>query len=127
MLRKIWFKEERRFRDGEVILPQGFRGEALGVVRAGEVEIFRKTPEGDESIHGILKKDAVFGERSFLEDSPRKTGVRARGVVRCLLLDRRQLIRRMHDDPNFAYLVLKDLSRRIRMLSTNLKTGLHED
>ncbi|MCP4040561.1 MAG: cyclic nucleotide-binding domain-containing protein, partial [Gammaproteobacteria bacterium] len=105
-------------------LPQGFLGRTLGVVQQGEVEIFQKTPEGDETIHGILQAGQVFGERSLFGDpTPRNTGLRARVEVRILLLDLRELIRHFQHHPDFAYSVLQDLCRRITILGEDLQSS----
>jgi CRP-like cAMP-binding protein len=52
--------------------------------------------------------------------------VRALGQARVLSVDRRNLMRRIHEDPSLAYRMLLKMSQRIRDLSTEV-ARLDED
>ncbi len=123
----MWCKSKysgQRFQSGDIILPQGCLRRSLGIVQQGEVEIFHKSPDGAETIHSVLRAGQVFGERSLFSDpQPRNTGLRARREAYILLLETRELIRRFHDDPDFAYQALQDLCRRVALLGEGLKSS----
>jgi CRP-like cAMP-binding protein len=50
----------------------------------------------------------------------RMATVRALGEVRVLTVDKRNLMRRIHEDPSLAYRIILALSQRIRELSDDV-------
>jgi CRP-like cAMP-binding protein len=50
-------------------------------------------------------------------DGVRSATVRAMGKVRILTIDKKNFLRRIHEDPSFAYNVIKNLSERISRMN----------
>ncbi len=107
------------YKDGEIIVRQGDPGDCLYVIQKGEVEVFR-VGDGDETPLAVLGKDEFFGEVPLFERQDRSASVRAKGEVRVLTVDRKTLLRRIQEDPTLAYRILETMSRRIRMLDSEL-------
>lgn len=106
----------REYADGEVICRQGEPGQCMYVIQAGEVTVYRE--EGDVEIPiRTLKAGDIFGEMAIFEPQPRSATVRGQGRVRVLTLDKRAFLRRVHEDPSFAYRMLQQMSNRIRVLT----------
>ncbi len=113
---------ERTYKNGEVILRQGERGELMYVLQSGQVEIIRENPDDRSKVLRIN----VLGEGSFFGTVPlfeRRDGrgivrstVRALGDVQVVTVDRATLFRKINDDPSIAYHILQTMSRRIMEL-----------
>jgi len=106
----------RFYRDGEIILPQGDSKPLMGLIESGRVEVFEKSPDGEEVVHRVLQANDSFGVDSLFGNRPRRTGVRAAGKARVAIMDRRDFIRRTQEDPRLTMNVLRSVCRRIREL-----------
>ena len=106
----------REYADQEVVCRQGETGNCMYVVQAGKVEVLREGT-GTEVILGELGPGEVFGEMAIFDRQPRSATVRAKGGARILTLDKRQFLRRVHEDPSLAFHILQGMSRRIRSLN----------
>lgn len=113
-------KTYKCFRNGQVIVPQGHTNQAIGLVETGQVEVFQKTADGEDSVFITLKKNDTFGIGSLFDNHERQTGVRAVNKALVTLMDRRDFIRRIHKDPQVAFNVLKSLCHRIKEMSEEL-------
>ncbi len=109
------------YRDGQVILPQGSNQQAMGFVIDGEVEVYQKTLDGEETILDVLGPNDSFGVHSLFEEIPRPSGIRARGRARVALMGAREYIRLTHETPHLTFQILKSISRRLKELSEELK------
>jgi CRP-like cAMP-binding protein len=58
----------------------------------------------------------VFGEMAIFDRQPRSATVRAKGNARVLTLDKRAFLKRVNEDPSFAFRILQIMSRHIRSL-----------
>jgi len=107
------------YRSGEIIIRQGEPGECMYVIQEGKVEVLYEK-EDDEIKLAVLGKGDVFGEMALFQRQPRSATVRALGDVRVLTVDKRVFLRRVHEDPSFAYVLLQEMSRRISKLDAEL-------
>ena len=53
-------------------------------------------------------------------DGIRSTTVRAMGKVRILTIDKKNFLRRLHEDPTFAFSVIENLAQRISRMNISL-------
>ena len=67
-----------RFANGERIVKQGTRGDAMYVVNSGKVRIFRDS-DGDETTLAVLEPGAFFGEMALFDNAPRSANAAAVG------------------------------------------------
>jgi len=73
---------------------------------------------GDQQVQlRTLGKDEFFGEMALFEHAIRTATVRARGSVRLLSVDHKNLMQRIHEDPSLAYRLMKVMSNRIDTLT----------
>lgn len=111
--------------DGEIILHQGEAGDHMYVIQEGKVEILKEV-NGREVRLAVREAGDFFGEMAIFEHEVRLMTVRALGEVRLLTIDKRNFLRRIHEDPSLAYRIVQTMSRRIRELSvevTQLRMG----
>ncbi|HEY92598.1 MAG TPA: cyclic nucleotide-binding domain-containing protein [Dehalococcoidia bacterium] len=107
------------FRDGEVIVNQGDTGDCMYIIQAGRAEVLQKKEDKEVRL-AMLEEGDVFGEMALFQQQPRSATVRASGEARVLTVDKRIFLRRVHEDPSFAYLILQKMSQRIRDLDAEL-------
>lgn len=109
----------KAYQHGEVILRQGDKSDGMHVVQQGEVEVLHNRDSTEVQVAVLGEKD-FFGDIPFMERA-RDAGVaratmRARGQVRVLTVDKKTLVRRIHEDPSLAYRILETMGRRMREL-----------
>jgi CRP-like cAMP-binding protein len=113
------------YQDGEIIIRQGEVGECMYVIQEGEVEIITEE-EGHEVHLAVREKGEFFGEMALVDREVRSATVRAEGQVRVLTVDKKNFLRRIHEDPTLALRLVETMSHRIRELSeevSSLKGG----
>jgi CRP-like cAMP-binding protein len=110
----------RLYADGEIIVRQGDRGTCMYVIQSGSVVVLDEGG-GQELELATLKAGDFFGEMAIFEREVRSATIRARGEARVLTIDRRTLMRRIQNDPTIAFNLLQTLSRRVRLLDSELK------
>ena len=111
----------RRFDDGESIYEEGRPAAALFLVRKGEVEITKRTPEGSALSLATLAPPASFDELAALgSDVVHWVSARARGSVELLALGRSDVESLSREAPAAANKVIvrvaEATSRRLRAL-----------
>jgi hypothetical protein len=112
------------YRSGEIIVRQGDPGECMYVLQAGQAEVIQEG-DGREIRLGIMGEGDFFGEMAIVDREARSATVRAFGEVRVLTVDKALFMRRVHEDPSFAFRILQKMSHRIREKDaelTHLKT-----
>ncbi len=106
----------KTYRDGEFILREGESGDSMYVVQTGQVEVLKEC-DGKQVPIAIRGEGEFFGEMALFEREVRRASVRARGNVRLLTIDRKNLLRRLQSDPSLAFRIIETMSQRIRELS----------
>lgn len=101
------------YEDGDVIIHEGDVGNCMYVVQEGQVEVYVHRGE-DEIILNVLLPGSFFGEMTLFDKDVRSASVRALGPVRILTVDRKNLMRRVHEDPALAFRLVEMMSHRIR-------------
>lgn len=114
--------ERMTFKPGETIIRQGVQLKGIYVVLKGEVrvehgiQVVRQTVvkqhDGHDSVKEIpgrlsvevtrLGRGAIFGEMSFVDDSPTSAAVSAAGEVEVSYIDGAKVQTRLDEDPAFA-------------------------
>lgn len=109
----------RTYQNGEEIVRQGDSGDCMYVVQEGEVEVVVEQ-DGREVRLGVRRAGEFFGEMAIFEREVRMATVRALGSARVLSVDRKNFLRRIHEDPALAYGMVQSMSGRIRELSAEV-------
>ena len=109
----------KTYHDTEIIIKQGDQGDCMYVIQEGLVEIVLETGRG-EVLLALRGKGEFFGEMALFEREARSATVRALGEARVLTIDRKNLLRRMNEDPSVAFHLLQSLSARFRALNAEV-------
>ena len=103
------------YKDGETIVREGDKGACMYVIEEGAAEVTIRHGAGEIRMAELRKGD-FFGEMALFDEERRSATVRARGEVRALTVDKRNLLRRIKEDPSLAFRIIDTLSHRIREL-----------
>lgn len=106
----------KTYRDTEIIIKQGEQGDCMYVIQEGLVEIVKETDRG-EVLLAIRSQGEFFGEMAIFEREQRSATVRAIGDAQVLTIDKKSLLRRIHEDPSLAFHLIQAMSARIRKMS----------
>lgn len=107
------------FEDGETIIQQGDYGDCMYVIQEGKVEVVQEFDECQIQL-AVRQKGEFFGEMAIFEREVRSATIRALGEVRVVTIDKKNFLRRIHEDPSLAYRIVQTMSNRIRELSLEL-------
>ena len=105
---------ERSIPKGGVILSQGTQGDALYLIRTGQVKVTIIAEDGREVILSVLAPGSFFGEMALLDDEPRSAHVIAMTATTVLQLRREDFRARLRSSPDLSIALLRELSRRLR-------------
>jgi CRP-like cAMP-binding protein len=106
----------RVFEDGEVIIRQGEVGDCMYVIQEGKVAILVEQDGGEVQLAERVEGEFI-GEMAIFDRDVRSATVRASGQVRVLTVDKKNFLRRIHQDPSLAFRVVETMSHRIRELT----------
>lgn len=109
----------RVYEDGELVVERGDTGDSMYVIQEGQVEVVVEK-DGKELRLRTLGEGEFFGEMALFEREARSATVRAIGKARLLTVDRKSLLRRIHEDPSMAFRIVETMSRRVRDLTNEL-------
>jgi len=105
----------KTYQDGDVIIRQGEVGDCMYVIQEGQVEIILES-QGKEIQLQVHGPGAFFGEMAIFDKDVRSATVRALGKAKVLTVDKKNLMRRVHEDPSLAFKLVETMSLRIREL-----------
>jgi CRP-like cAMP-binding protein len=105
---------EREYPKNSVILFEDDPGDALYVVRAGQVKVVLIGEDGREVILSVLTDGDFFGEMSLIDDEPRSAHVIAMKDSQLLVLRREDFQAQLEVQPKIALKLLRVLVQRLR-------------
>ena len=115
----------KEFADGEIIVRQGDVGDSMFVIQDGQIEVLKEV-DGEETLLRVAKEGEFMGEMAIFERDSRSATLRARGPVRILTIDKKNFLRRVHEDPSLAFRIVQTMSSRIRELSDEIARIKHD-
>jgi CRP-like cAMP-binding protein len=86
------------------------------VIQEGQVEVIMELDDNRTRL-AIRKQGDFFGEMAIFEREVRMATVRSLGRARVLTVDKKNFLRRIHEDPSLVYRLVQSMSARIRELS----------
>jgi len=103
------------YQDGEYITRQGDVGDVMFVIQDGQVEVL-KEEEGRETLLRVADVGEFLGEMAIFDRVVRSASLRARGEVKVMTIDKKNFLKRIHEDPSLAFRVVQTMSLRVREL-----------
>lgn len=111
----------RTFRKGSYIFREGDVGNALYVIRRGQVKISRMGRGGEEAVYAILVPGDSFGEIALLSgDAARTADAQAMELTECISLAKDPLLAFLDQYPALSRHLMRALARYVRQLDESL-------
>jgi CRP/FNR family transcriptional regulator, cyclic AMP receptor protein len=104
----------RSYAAGETIFLMGSVGDSLMAVLSGTVRISMPSPDGKEIVLAIIQPREVFGEIALLDGKERTADAKAIGPCSLAILERRDVLAFLKDNPKVWPKLVDVLCARLR-------------
>lgn len=112
----------RQLQTGQILFNAGEPGEALFIVKSGQIELYIKDTTGQKIPLAITRDSEVFGELALLDRGPRTATALALVDSELLELDREDLLLLFRKTPAAALQLLAAMGHMTRKANELLKT-----
>lgn len=115
--------EVRKYTANSLIFTENNPRKSLFIIYDGEVELFKKTPFGEEKRLSFFSKYDFLGEGALMDDSPHSTSARALLNSTLFVISRQKFLELFKDHAESAVKILSRVAKVIsrRMRQTNSK------
>jgi CRP-like cAMP-binding protein len=110
-----------RMKKGAAIFHKGDIGSKLYAVRAGAVRISAPSEQGKDAIFNLVVPGELFGEIAFLDGGQRSADAVAIDNCELMVIERRDFIPLLRDDPEVAIRLINILCARLRRTSEQVE------
>lgn len=110
------------FKKDNMVLIEEEVGSTMFVILSGRVKISRISDEGREVILSILVDGDFFGEMAILDGQTRSANAVTLEDTEMLIIRRENFLRMLHDYPQIAINLLKELAHRLRRSDSQIKS-----
>jgi CRP/FNR family transcriptional regulator, cyclic AMP receptor protein len=111
----------RKVRRSATIFAKGEPGTALMAVISGCVRICVTSPNGREAVLNLIGEGEIFGEVALLDGHPRTADAVAISDCELMVIDRRDFIPFLRDNPEIAIKLIEVLCARLRRTSQQVE------
>lgn len=119
------YMTRRSVRRGATIFAKGDPGTGLMAVLWGSVKISVPTPDGREAVLNIINPGEIFGEIALLDGRPRTADAMAMDDCELMVIDRRDFIPFLREQPDIALKFIEILCARIRHTSEQVEDVMY--
>jgi CRP-like cAMP-binding protein len=109
------------YKKDNMILIEEEIGSTMFIILDGRVKISRISDDGREVILSILSEGDFFGEMSILDGQNRSANVVTLEDARIMVIRREDFLQMLHDYPQIAINLLKELAGRLRRSDAQIK------
>lgn len=113
---------KQNFRKDNMVLIEEEVGSTMFIILDGRVKISRISDEGREVILSIMSEGDFFGEMSILDGQARSANVITLEDSSIMIIHREDFLQMMHDYPQIAINLLKELAHRLRRSDSQIKS-----
>jgi len=110
------------YKKDNMILIEEEIGSTMFIILDGRVKISRISEEGREVILSILSEGDFFGEMSILDGQNRSANVVTLDDSKIMIVRREDFLQMLHDYPQIAINLLKELAHRLRRSDSQIKS-----
>jgi CRP-like cAMP-binding protein len=110
------------YKKDNMVLIEEEVGSTMFIILNGRVKISRISDEGREVILSILMDGDFFGEMSILDGQTRSANAVTLEDTELLIVRRENFLRILHDYPQVAINLLKELAHRLRRSDSQIKS-----
>ncbi|WP_373083440.1 Crp/Fnr family transcriptional regulator [Zhongshania sp.] len=117
----------RDFAKNTVLIHEGDVADSLYVVESGRVKVYCSDKSGKDFVLNILEDGDYFGELALLDDDKRSASVRAMEPTKVRIVYKEDFKAILDMHPNITRILNKNLTRRIRKLTNDVKSLALQD
>lgn len=111
----------RRFPKNTVLVTEGDESSHLYIIRRGTASAFLTNEDGRQVNLNYMQEGEYFGELSLLDGQPRSASVVTVTDCEMVLVPRAGVLELLHKHPEFAMVLITELTRRVRDLTDSVK------
>jgi CRP-like cAMP-binding protein len=104
----------RRYGPGEMVFQRGDPGDAMYLIRAGQVRIFIRDTDDNEVTFRFYGPGQIIGEFALIDDQPRSASADAYDLAQLLILEKPDFLQLLRDHPMIGIEMMRSLAERIR-------------
>ena len=105
--------KKEAFKPGQTIFKTSDPGEALYIIRSGEVKVCMAATDGELFTLTILREGDIFGAMSFIDAKPRSATIITISDVETYVLDRSDAEKIANDNPRILYKLMRNIIRTV--------------
>jgi len=105
---------EKSVARGTIIFAKDDPGSSLFVIRKGRVKITARSVNGHDAVFNLLTDGDIFGEIALLDGRPRTADVVAITDCEMFVIERRDFLPRVEEEPQIALKLIEFLCARLR-------------
>ncbi len=113
-------KPYKSYKTGEIIYRQGEHAKYFYYLKEGTVKAFVNSQDGLEKILTTYKAGEIFGEASFFDGFPRISSAKTFSKSSIIAINKADIITYFQEEPFLALNFIENLSRKVRMLSSEI-------
>jgi CRP-like cAMP-binding protein len=107
------------YQPGEVITRQGDVGDCMFVIQEGQIQVSIEQ-DGVVTPLRVAREGEFVGEMAIFDRCVRSATLQALDEVRVLTIDKKNFLKRIHEDPSLAFRIVQTMSGRVRELGAEL-------
>lgn len=110
-----------------VVISEGDLADSLYLIESGRVKVYCSDKGGKEFIMNTLSEGDYFGELALLDDDRRSASVRTLENSTFSIIYKDDFNKVLDERPNIAKILIKNLTRRVRKLTRDVKSLALQD
>lgn len=117
----------RNYSKNTVIINEGDFADSLFLIESGRVKVYCSDKSGKEFIMNTMDAGEYFGELALLDDERRSASVRTTEKAVFTIIYKEEFNRLLDEYPNLARTLIRNLTRRVRVLTEKVKSLALQD
>lgn len=113
-------------RDGEFLIEEGQKDEAIHILVDGHMEAVARTAGGDWVTLQLLREGDMVGEMGFIDGVEHSASLRALGNCELIRLERDSFEELLKTDPELTYMVMRAIVREVHRILRGMNTQYME-
>ncbi len=117
----------RSYPKNTVIINENDHADSLYIIESGRVKVYCSDKNGKEFIMNTLGAEDYFGELALLDDDKRSASVRTMEKSNFCIIYKDEFNQVLEQQPNIAKTLIRNLTRRVRKLTKDVKALALQD
>ncbi|WP_339339148.1 Crp/Fnr family transcriptional regulator [uncultured Oceanicoccus sp.] len=117
----------RSYPKNTVIINENDHADSLYIIESGRVKVYCSDKNGKEFIMNTLTAEDYFGELALLDDDKRSASVRTMEKSSFCIIYKEDFNKVLEQHPNIARTLIRNLTRRVRKLTKDVKALALQD